>query len=400
MAAHTRPAPGVTAPRAQSIEIWAGVAVLAMSVGVASPVLLGLIPPLVPYPVWVAVLALFLAALLFASMARPGARRSAAYAVAMLASWALVLTLPTVGFVLVLLVVVAGLGAYVAPLWASLTVVALNTVVVALTTALVHVDAVETAIQTGFYLMIQLATLLSSIALLQERATRRELAAAHVALRAATLERAESARTAERLRISRDLHDALGHQLTVLTLQLETAKHVDPPDARHHVERADELARTLLRDVRQTVMQLRLEAPDLELALRDMTAELPGLEVTIAVEPGVAVDDVERAALLRAAQEVVTNTIRHAEATELHLRVHADELGTTLTGRDNGQGVAVVRPGNGLRGLRERFEALGGEVALDGSDGFVVTARLAGAAGQGGAQGSGAQAAGAREGAP
>nr|WP_241429060.1 histidine kinase [Agrococcus sp. ARC_14] len=360
-------------------DLWAGVATLVAALLVASPGLFGIVPLRVPYLVWLALLLVLLVALLATATLHRDRPRLAAFATAVLASWAVVLTAGGGGFLLVLLVIVAALGPYAVPIAVTAAVVLLNTAIAAISTSGnsgSSPQAVETVIVAGFYLLIQSAAVLSSHALLQERETRRRLTAAHVELRAATLERAEAARTAERLRISRDLHDAIGHQLTVLTLQLETAKHVDGELARAHIERAGELARSLLAEVRSTVGALRIEALGLEAALREMTEDLPGLEVTVDVAPTVAVDDVERAALIRAAQEIVTNTIRHAEATSLHLVVAVDAHGTVLSGRDNGRGAARVRLGNGLDGLRERFTALGGEVQFDGGDGFVVTARV------------------------
>ncbi|MGO1226527.1 MAG: sensor histidine kinase [Brachybacterium sp.] len=140
-------------------------------------------------------------------------------------------------------------------------------------------------IASGFYLMIQLATVFSTLTLLREKRMRTELAQAHVDLKAAGILLAESTRTAERLRISRELHDLIGHQLTVLTLNLEAARHVGPDRAREHVARADAVARGLLRDVRSTVGELRTQPVDLQEALRSMVEGIPGLQVDIAVDP-------------------------------------------------------------------------------------------------------------------
>lgn len=357
-------------------EVWAGVAMLITSLLVASPGVLRLVPLLAPYTLWLALLALLLAAMFCVAVLDDGRPRRIAYAAAAVLAWAVVLTTAGGGFIAVLLVMVAALGPYAVPMWSIAGVVLLNTAVVAIVTTRAEETPVGIALSIGFYLLIQTAAVLSSHALLQEQRTRRQLAAAHVALRAATLERAESARTAERLRISRELHDAIGHQLTVLTLQLETAKHVDGAAARAHLERADAIARGLLGDVRATVSSLRATAPDLEHALHELTTGLPGLAVSIDVAPSVRPDETERAALLRAAQEIVTNTIRHADARRLELRVRQGEGSIALTGTDDGRGAAHPVVGNGLHGLRERFAALGGEVQIDGSNGFVVTATV------------------------
>ena len=357
-------------------ETWAGLAMLAIAIGVAVPTVLSPVEPMIPRGWWIVLVLGFLAALLTTSLATSLSVRRIAFVVATAAAWAAVLTAQSTGLLLILLVVTAATSASIVPLWASLVVVALNTGVVAVVTVATASDAAERVILIGFYALIQVATVLSSATLLREQRMRRQLAAAHVELRAAAVLLSESARTAERLRISRELHDLIGHQLTVLTLEIETARHLDGPGAREHLDRADGVARDLLRDVRATVGRLRTEAPDLETALTDMTAALPGLDVSIAVDPRLRVDEPTAAALLRAAQEIVTNTLRHAEAERLGIEVRPVDGVIELTGRDDGRGEDDPTTGNGLLGLRERIAELGGTVEIDGAEGFRVTVRV------------------------
>jgi signal transduction histidine kinase len=144
-----------------------------------------------------------------------------------------------------------------------------------------HAGLVESLILSLFYLLIQVASAFSTATLLREVRMRTELARAHVELRAAGVLLEESARTAERLRISRELHDLIGHQLTVLTLSLEAARHLEGEQSRRQVERADQVARELLGDVRATVGEMRARPRDLGAALRGMVEGMPGLEVEI-----------------------------------------------------------------------------------------------------------------------
>ncbi len=138
----------------------------------------------------------------------------------------MVATAPTAGLLPILLVVTAAVNVYVVPVRVALTIVAFNTVVLA-ATATIPGAIGEVALMVGFYLLIQLATVFGSVSLLREQRMRRELTEAHVDLRAASVLLTESARTAERLRISRELHDLIGPQLTVLALELEVARHHD-----------------------------------------------------------------------------------------------------------------------------------------------------------------------------
>ncbi|MGA3489416.1 sensor histidine kinase [Micromonosporaceae bacterium DT55] len=356
-------------------EEWSGLAMLVVSVAVAAPVLFGVAAPTMPRGGWIALCTLFLVALLGAITAQTSApARYGGFAVATVSAWALVLTAPGMGLLLILLVMTAATSVYVLPLRAGFVVVALNTGVIVAVTVQVAADVTESVILAGFYLFIQLATLLSSATLIREQRMRRELAEAHVELQAASVLLSESARTAERLRISRELHDLIGHQLTVLTLELETARHVEGAGSREHLDRADRVARELLRDVRATVGQLRTEAPDLERALRAMADAAPGLAVSVEVAPRVRLDEQQSATLVRAAQEVVTNTLRHADARELWIEVTAEADSVVFRSRDDGCGARDVVLGNGLLGLRERFAELGGDITVDGRDGFRITA--------------------------
>lgn len=356
---------------------WSGLVMLAVSVAVAGPALLGVVDPAIPRGWWTVLFAVVIVALLLALFReRPDPAGYGLFAAAVVASWAVVLTAPHMGLLPVLLVVTAAVSVYLVPLRAGFLVVGLNTAVLAVAMALHGRDAVDALVTLGFYLLIQVATVLSSATLIREQRLRRELSEAHIELRAASALLTESARTAERLRISRDLHDLIGHQLTVLTLELEAARHREGEQAREHVDRANRVARDLLADVRLTVSELRTAPSDLTAALRQVVRGLPDLEVTVDVGADVQVNEDQVAALVRAVQEIVTNTIRHADARELWIEVAARPPGVVLTAVDDGRGYRELVPGNGLRGLTERFEALGGDVEFDGADGFRVTARV------------------------
>ncbi|MGP5260612.1 sensor histidine kinase [Brachybacterium paraconglomeratum] len=359
-------------------EGWAGAVMLVVAVGVSLPALLGAIESALPRPVWFLLLVAYL--LGFGAMGvvgRPWWER-ALLAVAVLCSWALILSTAGGGLIQVLVVLTAAASVYIVPAPATAVIILLNTGVVAASVQLAHGDAIETLILSSFYLLIQVASAFSTATLLREVRMRTELARAHVELRAAAVLLEQSARTAERLRISRELHDLIGHQLTVLTLSLEAARHLEGEESARQVERADRVARELLGDVRATVGEMRERSTELGAALRGMVEGLPGLDVVIETDPGLRLGESEQIALIRLAQETVTNTLRHAEATRLRIEVSAQDGDIVLLARDDGAGAGELALGNGLRGLRERFEQLGGEITIDPGPGFMVRGRLAG----------------------
>jgi signal transduction histidine kinase len=213
---------------------------------------------------------------------------------------------------------------------------------------------------------------------LRERAAREELARANAELRATRALLAESSRVAERLRISRDLHDSLGHHLTALSLQLDVAaRKIDGPVA-DHVQAAHAITRLLLTDLRSVVGQLRDRGHiDLSGAIRSLEA-MDGLpRVHVDVPDTLCVESPGQAnALLRCAQEIVTNAVRHARAQNVWIRLAPGPGGIELDARDDGIGAARLRPGHGLNGMRERFEEHGGNVEFSAAAGrgFAVRA--------------------------
>lgn len=368
----------MSAVRRVDPDVWGGLAMLIVVVIVGGPTLVGMVDPAIPRVVWTAVFVVMLLAMI-ATAAIDRRRRSSrvALAVAALSVWVVVLGASGTGLTSILPMFVAALSVYVASMTVTVLIVVLNIAGLAVVSAWQSTTFAEAAVGTGVYSLIQIAAVVSSVVITREQRMRHRLTEAHVELQAASVLLAESARTAERLRISRDLHDAIGHQLTVLTLELEAARHRTGAQVQQHVERADAVARELLHDVRSTVSELRAEPADLASALDRLVQDVPGLHISVEVDPQVQVGEQEQVALLRAVQEVVTNTIRHADAHELWIEVRRESGGdVVLTAVDDGRGMAGALPGNGLRGMIERFEALGGEVRLDGTDGFRVTARV------------------------
>ena len=186
----------------------------------------------------------------------------------------------------------------------------------------------------------------------------------------------ENSRVSERVRIARDLHDTLGHHLTALSLQLEVASRLASGQAASHVEEAHAIAKLLLSDVREVVNQMRDSSRlDLAGAVRALAGGAGTLQIHLDMPGPVDVDDAAQAqALLRGVQEIITNAARHAAARNLWIRIERRAGGIALHARDDGRGAAAVTWGNGLKGMRERFEAHAGrvEVTSTAGHGFEV----------------------------
>ena len=178
------------------------------------------------------------------------------------------------------------------------------------------------------------------------------------------------AATAERERISRDLHDLLGHTLSLITLKLELSRKLfdrDPESARREIAEAEKVARYALAEVRGAVTGMRATDLAVELAAARLLLgasgvhldyEHPAIELPVEIERGLSL-------ILR---EAATNIARHAEASTARIELLREPAGVRLLVGDNGRG-GIGGDGNGLCGMRERVRALGGTLAIDSPQG-------------------------------
>jgi len=219
---------------------------------------------------------------------------------------------------------------------------------------------------------------LTSVVARRQMDAREEQRRLNSELRATRALLAESSRLNERSRISRELHDLLGHHLTALSLNLEVATHLSEGKPREHIKQAQSLAKLLLSDVREAVSQLRHDdAIDLREALFSLVDGVPSLEVRLDVPPDFRISDPLRAQmLLRATQEIITNAARHSGAARLDLRIASGQAGVLLEARDDGRGADAVQAGNGLQGMRERVAEFAGTLEIETSPGQGFALRL------------------------
>ena len=211
----------------------------------------------------------------------------------------------------------------------------------------------------------------SSFLAISEGRARHNLARANTELHATRALLAESSRAEERLRISRDLHDTLGHHLTALSLQLDVASRLTDGGASEHVRQAHAITRLLLSDVRDVVSRTREGGHvDVAVALRALAGGTAGVAVRLGVPPTLHLPDpVQADALVKSVQEIITNTVRHARAETLAIEVSRDGDTLVLSARDDGAGTDRPAWGHGLNGMRERFRECGGNVEVQTAPG-------------------------------
>lgn len=188
-------------------------------------------------------------------------------------------------------------------------------------------------------------------------------------LRAARGEVARLAATDERLRIARDLHDLLGHSLSLIVLKSELARRLaerDPAKVPQAVAREvgdiESVARQALADVRAVVSGYRRRTLTDELDSARAVLGTAGVDAVLRSSGGPLPDQLD-VLFGWAVREGVTNVVRHARATRCEITVTYGDGRADLEVRDNGRGAAAYVPGNGLTGLTERIEAAGGSLA-------------------------------------
>ena len=184
---------------------------------------------------------------------------------------------------------------------------------------------------------------------------------------------------AERERIGRDLHDLLGHTLSLVALKSELAGKLvdrDPKAARRELDEVTRVAREALVQVRSAVTGIRAAGIAAELASARLLLELDGVAFNYALAP-VALPSTLETVLAMTLREAVTNIQRHARAASADATFEVIDDAIVLRVTDDGRG-GTISPGNGLRGMRERIEALGGrlQVTSTPSRGTTVEASL------------------------
>jgi two-component system, NarL family, sensor histidine kinase DesK len=200
---------------------------------------------------------------------------------------------------------------------------------------------------------------------------------ADATLRVAQEEIERLAKTAERERIARDMHDILGHSLSLIVLKSELAGRLlgsQPARAAIEIAEVETAARKALAEVRKTITGYRSEGFASELIRAAEILETAGVRLNRPAKAPYLTPRHE-ATLSLVLREAVTNIVRHAGASECSIEVSTAEDRTQLVIADDGRG-DIRQEGNGLRGMRERVRELGGSLSLDSNRGTRLQIEL------------------------
>ncbi|WP_334177247.1 sensor histidine kinase [Pseudoxanthomonas sp.] len=218
----------------------------------------------------------------------------------------------------------------------------------------------------GFPVFVPVVTAIISVAVFTGNYFQSETVRKRAELKLSHEEVRRLAALAERERIGRDLHDLLGHTLSLVALKSDLAGRLierDPQAARNEIVEVSRVARDALAQVRRAVTGIRAAGLAAELASAKLLLESDGITLRYDAQEVVVPPDLETVLAL-ALREAVTNIQRHARATLAEVSLASTDDQVQLRIRDNGVGSAAV-PGNGLGGMRERVESRGGRLRIE-----------------------------------
>ena len=229
-----------------------------------------------------------------------------------------------------------------------------------------HLIAQTLVFGLGIFFVLQLVN-----KLLVERQIKQQLALAHEQLQEYSQKIEDLAAVQERNRIARDIHDSLGHALTSLNIQLQTAVKLwqkSPKQAHTFLAQAQKLGKIAMKEVRQSVGTLRADKADnqpLELKIRALIDDFrsgTGLTIRSKIVHCPQLSSQIEKTIYRTVQEALTNIAKYAEATEIEIQLNLIEAKIYLSVQDNGKGFKLNqnKTGYGLQGMQERVNAVKG----------------------------------------
>ena len=232
---------------------------------------------------------------------------------------------------------------------------------------LLHINPITVIVSLFFTVVVGT----SNIFVAQQKRSQQKLRRAHDEIE-------QLAALAERERIARDLHDVLGHTLSVIVLKSELAGRLmerDPQRAAQEIGEVEKTARTALKEVREAIGGYRSQGLAAEVEMARNTLQTAGVALACeSVLPKLTAE--EETVLCLALREAVTNIVRHAHATQCTMRfATTEDRFHSLRVEDDGPN-PIKREGNGLRGMRERVQSLGGRFSISSEHGTALVVEL------------------------
>lgn len=205
-------------------------------------------------------------------------------------------------------------------------------------------------------------------------------------LRKYSLMAEKMAETRERNRLAREIHDTLGHTLTGIAAGIDACLAIigtSPEHTKKQLELISKATRDGIKDIRRSVSELRpdaLERFSLDYAINKMVTDINAVSKTrvyfdCKVE-NLKFGEDEENTIYRTIQEGITNAIRHGHAREIWITIKKENQNILVQIKDNGIGCEKMNKGFGIKHMKERIRMLSGDVTFDGSNGFIVNARI------------------------
>ncbi|MGO1545431.1 MAG: sensor histidine kinase [Gulosibacter sp.] len=248
----------------------------------------------------------------------------------------------------------------------------------------------DASVVVGYELGGHVLLMAAAIAFGDSIRARRELLARSEQLVALTAQQArqdaEAQAQASRIALARDLHDSVGHAISVISLHSEVSREAiargDEQAATDALVLVKDTSTAVMSDLRRTVTALRgTESSNRQsLRLNDLdalTESIAGIQFTTEIDVPESLSSSLESTVYRVVQEAVTNIARHSDATDARIEIRAKNKRLGIRVADNGTVIAPVREGHGISGMRERVESLGGQFRAQATDrGFLVTAEI------------------------
>ncbi|WP_336822278.1 sensor histidine kinase [Sporosarcina sp. USHLN248] len=179
----------------------------------------------------------------------------------------------------------------------------------------------------------------------------------------------------ERIRIARDLHDTLGHTLSLITLQSQVIQRVanHPEKVKTEAEGIERTSRTALQQVRELISDMRVITVEEEIAEAEKILQAANIQLHLHMEdvlPNISL--LQQKIIGMCIREASTNIVKHSKANNCFLRIEQDESKLSLFIHDDGVGIRDQQWGNGLKGMEERLSLIEGELCVDSEKGTIL----------------------------